>query len=339
VKKYNIAIVGATGNVGRNLLDVLHERKFPVDKVFALASKDSVGKEVSFGDVKRLRVEAVDDFDFSQVDIVLSSAGGAVAEKFAPKAAAAGAVVIDNSSHFRMDKDVPLIIPEVNGDDLEGFSERNIIANPNCSTIQMLLALKPLHDLATIKRVVVSTYQSVSGGGKSAMDELYKQTKSCYESERSKASVFSKAIAFNCIPHIDVFMDNGETKEEWKMAVETKKILGEDIPVTATCVRVPAFIGHGEAINIEFENEISDEEAHVALDNFEGVTVMDRRQDGGYMTQAEIAGEDDVYISRIRRDESVEHGLNLWCMADNMRKGAALNAVQIAEELIIRKLL
>jgi aspartate-semialdehyde dehydrogenase len=333
---YTVAVVGATGNVGRELLNILSEREFPVDEVIALASERSVGKEISFGEDDILTVENLATFDFDGVDIVLSSPGASVSAEFSPKAAAAGAVVIDNTSYYRMDPDVPLVIPEVNPEAIAEYKKKGIIANPNCSTIQMLVALKPLHDLAKIERVVVSTYQSVSGGGKEAMDELFNQTRGIYvnEAASSNQQVFPKQIAFNAIPHIDEFMDDGQTKEEWKMVVETKKILDPKIKVTASCVRVPVFIGHAEAINIEFANPISDDEARAALQNAPGIIVVDHRADEGYVTQAECAGEDAVYVSRIRSDPTIDNGLNIWVVSDNLRKGAALNTVQIAEELI-----
>ena len=330
---FNVAVVGATGNVGREMLTVLAERKFPVDEVVALASSGSIGREVSFGEDDVLKVQALDTFNFRGIDIVLSSPGSKVSAAFAPRAAKAGAVVIDNTSCFRMEPDVPLVVPEVNPEAIALYQKRGIIANPNCSTIQMVVALKPLHDLATIKRVVVSTYQSVSGGGRAAMDELFSQTRSVYVNDPLKPEQFTKQIAFNVIPHIDVFMDDGSTKEEWKMAVETRKILDPDIAVTATCVRVPVFIGHAEAINIEFERPITEARARTALHDMPGIVVLDDRIDAGYVTPAEAAGEDAVYVSRIRRDPTVPHGLNLWVVADNLRKGAALNAVQIAEIL------
>ncbi|HEX3952917.1 MAG TPA: aspartate-semialdehyde dehydrogenase [Stellaceae bacterium] len=330
---FNVAVVGATGNVGREILSTLSERNFPADNVVALASSRSVGREVSFGEDDILKVQALDSFDFKNIDIVLSSPGAKVSAVFAPRAAKAGAIVIDNTSYFRMDPDVPLVVPEVNPEAIARFSKRNIIANPNCSTIQMVVALKPLHDLVPIKRVVVSTYQSVSGAGHAAMDELFAQTRAIYVNDPIKPEQLTKQIAFNVIPHIDVFMDDGSTKEEWKMAVETRKILDPDILVTATCVRVPVFIGHAEAINIEFDAPISEDEAREALQNFEGIIVLDHRADGGYVTPAESAGDDAVYVSRIRRDPTVPHGLNLWVVSDNLRKGAALNAVQIAEIL------
>jgi aspartate-semialdehyde dehydrogenase len=337
---YTVAVVGATGNVGREVLSIMAERNFPADEVIALASARSVGQEVSYGEDDILTIQSLDGFDFTGVDIVLSSPGASVSAKFAPIATKAGAIVIDNTSQFRMDPDVPLIIPEVNPEAIAGYTKRNIIANPNCSTIQMLVALKPLHDLATIKRIVVSTYQSVSGGGKAAMDELFNQTKGIYVNQPAQQhqDVFTKQIAFNTIPHIDVFMDDGSTKEEWKMVVETKKILDPKIKVSATCVRVPVFVGHGEAINLEFENEIDESRARSVLEKSPGITVLDHRENGGYVTQQECAGEDSVYVSRIRSDPTVDCGLSLWVVADNLRKGAALNTVQIAEELISRHL-
>ena len=337
---YTVAVVGATGNVGREVLSIMAERNFPADEVIALASARSVGQEVSYGEDDILTIQSLDGFDFTGVDIVLSSPGASVSAKFAPIATKAGAIVIDNTSQFRMDPDVPLIIPEVNPEAIAGYTKRNIIANPNCSTIQMLVALKPLHDLATIKRIVVSTYQSVSGGGKAAMDELFNQTKGIYVNQPAQQhqDVFTKQIAFNTIPHIDVFMDDGSTKEEWKMVIETKKILDPKIKVSATCVRVPVFVGHGEAINLEFENEIDESRARAVLEKSPGITVLDHRENGGYVTQQECAGEDSVYVSRIRSDPTVDYGLSLWVVADNLRKGAALNTVQIAEELISRHL-
>ncbi len=333
---YTVAVVGATGNVGHELLSILSERKFPVDEVIALASERSVGKEISFGEDDILKVQNLETFDFHGVDIVLSSPGAKVSAIYAPKAAAAGAVVIDNTSHFRMDPDVPLVVPEVNPQAIAGYTKKNIIANPNCSTIQMVVALKPLHDLAKIERIVVSTYQSVSGGGKEAMDELFNQTRGIFVNDpvSSNQSVFPKQIAFNCIPHIDSFMDDGQTKEEWKMTVETKKILDPKIKVTATCVRLPVFIGHAEAVNIQFARPISDDQARAALQAAPGVIVVDHRADEGYVTPAECAGEDAVYVSRIRSDPTIDNGLNIWVVSDNLRKGAALNTVQIAEELI-----
>jgi aspartate-semialdehyde dehydrogenase len=330
---FKVAVVGATGNVGRELLTTLAERNFPVDEVVALASSASVGREVSFGEDDILRVQPLDTFDFKGIDIVLSSPGGKASKAFAPRAAKAGAVVIDNTSAFRMEPDVPLVVPEVNPEAIGQYKKRNIIANPNCSTIQMVVALKPLHDIAQIKRVVVATYQSVSGAGRAAMDELFSQTRAIYVNDPIKPEHLTKQIAFNVIPHIDVFMDDGSTKEEWKMAVETRKILDPDIVVTATCVRVPVFIGHAEAVNVEFARPISEERARAALRAAPGVIVLDHRLDEGYVTPAEAAGEDAVYVSRIRRDPTVPNALNLWIVSDNLRKGAALNAVQIAEIL------
>jgi aspartate-semialdehyde dehydrogenase len=331
---YNVAVVGATGNVGREILTTLAERKFPVDKAFAVASSRSIGNRVSFGDDDVLDVEALDNFDFRGIDIVLSSPGSKVSAAFAPRAAKAGAIVIDNTSQFRMDPDVPLVVPEVNPQAIAQYTKRGIIANPNCSTIQMVVALKPLHDIARIKRVVVATYQSVSGAGRAVMDELFSQTRAVYVNDLSEPEHLTKRIAFNVIPHIDVFMDDGSTKEEWKMAVETRKILDPDIAVSATCVRVPVFIGHAEAVNIEFHRPIGEDEAREALREMPGVIVVDHRADEGYVTPTEAAGEDAVYVSRIRRDPTVPHGLSLWCVSDNLRKGAALNTVQIAEVLI-----
>jgi aspartate-semialdehyde dehydrogenase len=335
---YKVAVVGATGNVGREMLGVLAERSFPADEVVALASRQSQGTEISFGDAT-LKVKALEHCDFSDVDICLMSAGSAVSKEWSPRIAAAGAVVIDNSSCWRYDADVPLIVPEVNADAVTGFRKRGIIANPNCSTAQLVVALKPLHDKATITRVVVATYQSVSGAGKEAMDELFAQTKSVFVLDEIVPKKFPKRIAFNVIPHIDTFMEDGTTREEWKMMVETKKILDPKIKLTATCVRVPVFIGHSEAVNIEFANPISAEEARELLRNAPGCLVIDKREPGGYVTPYEATGEDATYISRIREDPTVEHGLSLWCVSDNLRKGAALNAVQIAECLINRKLI
>ncbi len=330
---YRVAVVGATGAVGREMLTTLSERTFPADDVVALASERSAGATVSFGEDDELKVQDLSRFDFDGVDIVLSSPGARVSAEHSPRAARAGAVVIDNTSQFRMDPDVPLVVPEVNPEDIADYPRRNIIANPNCSTIQMVLALKPLHELARIKRVVVATYNSVSGAGKDAMDELFNQTRGVYVNEPLRPEQFTKQIAFNVIPHIDVFMDDGYTKEEWKMAVETKKILDKSIKVTATCVRVPVFIGHAEAVNVEFESPIDEEQARAALRAQPGVAVIDYRQDEGYVTPAECVGEDKVYVSRIRSDSTVDNGLSLWVVADNLRKGAALNAVQIAEKL------
>jgi len=334
---YKVAVVGATGNVGREMLSVLAERQFPVSQVVALASTRSVGTDVSFGDGV-LKVKALDYFDFKDTDICLMSAGGAIAKEWAPRIAAQGPIVIDNSSAWRMDREVPLVVPEVNADALNGI-KKGIVANPNCSTAQLVVALKPLHDLATIKRVVVSTYQSVSGAGKDAMDELFRQTRAVFVADPVEIEKFPKQIAFNVIPHIDVFLDSGFTKEEWKMMVETQKILDPDIQVTATCVRVPVFVGHSEAVNLEFEKPITAEKARAVLREAPGILVVDKREDGGYATPIECAGEDATYVSRIRKDPTVEHGLSLWIVSDNLRKGAALNAVQIAECLVNRKLL
>jgi len=326
---YKVAVVGATGNVGHEMLNILHERNFPASDVIALASSRSVGREVSFGD-KNLKVQDLASFDFTGVDIVLSSPGAKVSAEFAPRAAKAGAIVIDNTSHWRMDPDVPLVVPEVNPEAMKDM-RKGIIANPNCSTIQMVVALKPLHDAAKIKCAVVSTYQSVSGSGKEAMDELFNQTKGIYVNQKPEPQVYHKQIAFNVIPQIDTFMDDGMTKEEWKMVVETKKILDKGIKVCASCVRVPVFIGHSEMINVEFESELSAKDARKLWRKAPGVTVIDEESELEYVTPHEIQGEDDVFVSRIREDASVDYGLNFWCVADNLRKGAALNAVQIAE--------
>lgn len=335
---YKVAVVGATGNVGREILSILDERGFPADEVVALASRRSQGTEVSFGD-KTLKVKALESYDFAGTDICLMSAGGSVAKEWAPKIGAAGCVVIDNSSAFRYEADVPLIVPEVNADAVSGFSKRNIIANPNCSTAQLVVALKPLHEKARIRRVVVSTYQSVSGAGKDGMDELFTQSRAVFVSDPVEAKKFTKRIAFNVIPHIDVFMEDGSTKEEWKVMAETKKMLDPKIKVTCTAVRVPVFIGHSEAVNIEFEEPITADEARAILREAPGCLVIDKREDGGYVTPIDTAGEDATYISRIREDQTLENGLNMWVVADNLRKGAALNAVQIAELLVNRKLL
>jgi aspartate-semialdehyde dehydrogenase len=329
-----IAVVGATGNVGREILSILAERKFPASQVVGLASRKSIGKEVSFGDTKILKVQALEDYDFSGTAIALFSPGGAISALHAPRATKAGCVVIDNTSYFRMDKDVPLIVPEVNPEAIAGYKKTNIIANPNCSTIQMVVALKPLHDLAKIKRIVVSTYQSVSGAGKEGMDELFESTKKIYQSQETLPKKFSKRIAFNVIPHIDAFMEDGFTKEEWKMKVETQKILDKSIEVVATCVRVPVFVCHSESVNVEFEKPISVEQATKALKEFEGIVVLDNIAENGYATPIEIATQDPVYVSRIRKDNTVANGLTLWIVSDNLRKGAALNAVQIAEILV-----
>ena len=336
---FRVAVVGATGNVGREILTTLAEREFPADDVVALASSRSIGREVSFGEDDILKVQGLDTYDFRGIDIVLSSPGAKVSEAFAPRAAKAGAVVIDNTSRFRMEPDVPLVVPEVNPQAIAQHSKRGIIANPNCSTIQMVVALKPLHDLARVKRVVVATYQSVSGAGRASMDELFNQTRAIYVNDLLKPEHFTKQIAFNVIPHIDEFLDSGFTKEEWKMMVETQKILDPDIQLTATCVRVPVFVGHSESINVEFERPITAARAREILRESPGVLVVDSREDGGYITPVECAGEDATYVSRIRKDPTVENGLAMWVVSDNLRKGAALNAVQIAECLINRKLL
>ena len=330
---YRVAVVGATGNVGREIIKTLSERDFPADEVIALASRASVGKEISFGENKILEVQALEGFDFSGIDFGLFSPGASVSRVHAPRAADAGCVVIDNTSEFRMDEDVPLVVPEVNGHTIGDFRQRNIIANPNCSTIQMVMALKPLHDLVPIKRIVVATYQSVSGSGKAAMDELFDHTRAIFMTDRKTPELFPKTIAFNVIPHIDVFMPDGSTKEETKLLRETQKILDADIALSATCVRVPTFIGHAEALNIEFHDRLNEDEAREALAEAPGVVVLDERHDGGYVTPVDCAGEDATYVSRIRQDSSVPNGLNMWVVSDNLRKGAALNAVQIAEEL------
>ncbi len=335
---FKVAIAGATGNVGREMLNILEERGFPADEVVALASRRSVGTEVSYGD-KTLKVRDLATYDFSDTDICLMSAGGTVSKEWSPKIGKQGCVVIDNSSAWRYDADVPLVVPEVNPDAVDGYTKRNIVANPNCSTAQMLVALKPLHDAATIKRVVVSTYQSVSGAGKEGMDELFTQTRAVFVADPVEAKKFTKRIAFNVIPHIDVFMEDGSTKEEWKMVAETKKMLDPKIKVTATCVRVPVFIGHSEAVNLEFEKPITADEAREILREAPGCLVIDKRENGGYITPIESAGEDATYISRIREDSTLDNGLNLWIVSDNLRKGAALNAVQIAELMIERGLL
>ncbi|MDX1715629.1 MAG: aspartate-semialdehyde dehydrogenase [Anderseniella sp.] len=339
---YSVAIVGATGNVGMEMLNILAEREFPVSKVHAIASRRSVGREVSFGD-KILKCEDLEQFDFSKVDFVLMSAGGTISKEWSPRIGKAGALVIDNSSAWRYDQDVPLVVPEVNAHVLEEYMARNdrknIIANPNCSTAQLVVALKPLHDAAKIKRVVVATYQSVSGAGKEAMDELWTQTKGIFVTDAPTPQKFTKQIAFNVIPHIDVFMDSGDTKEEWKMTAETKKILDPKIKLTATCVRVPVFVGHAEAVNIEFERSMSAEEAQNLLREAPGLMVVDKREDGGYVTPVECVGDYATFVSRIREDATIENGLNLWCVSDNLRKGAALNTVQIAETLVNRGLM
>ena len=327
---YKVAVVGATGNVGREMLTMLSERNFPVSEVAALASSNSVGKEISFGDVKTVKVQDLATYDFAGTDIALFSAGGSISSIYGEKAAEKGAIVIDNSSHFRMQEDIPLVVPEVNPDALKMLDKTNIIANPNCSTIQMVVALKPLHDLFGIKRIVVSTYQSVSGGGKKPMDELFRQTKGIYENNKIPPENFTKQIAFNVIPHIDVFMETGETKEEWKMRVETQKILDPKIAVCASCVRVPVFVGHAEMVNIECEKPIDLAEARAALKDADGVSYIDGDSSQTYVTPVECVREDDVFVSRLREDKSA-NALNMWVVSDNLRKGAALNSVQIAE--------
>lgn len=331
---YRVVVVGATGNVGREMLNILAEREFPCDEIAAVASARSTGSEIEFGDTGRmLKVKNIEHFDFAGWDIALFAAGSEPTKIYAPKAAAAGCVVIDNSSLYRMDPDVPLIVPEVNPDAIDGYTARNIIANPNCSTAQMVVALKPLHDAAKITRVVVSTYQSTSGSGKAGMDELFEQSRAIFVGDPVEPKKYPKQIAFNVIPHIDVFLDDGSTKEEWKMVVETKKILDPKIKVVATCVRVPVFVGHSESLNIEFENEITAEQAQDILREAPGIMLVDKREDGGYVTPIECVGDSATYISRVREDITVENGLALWCVSDNLRKGAALNAVQIAELL------
>jgi aspartate-semialdehyde dehydrogenase len=331
---YRVAVVGATGNVGREILNILAERQFPLDEVAAIASAKSTGDVIDFGDSgEELKVRNLEHFDFAGWDIALFAAGSKVSEAYAPRAAAAGCTVIDNSSLYRMDPDVPLIVPEVNPDAIAGYRKKNIIANPNCSTAQLVVALKPLHDAATIKRVVVATYQSVSGAGKRGMDELFEQSRNIFVGDSNEAAFFTKQIAFNVIPHIDSFLEDGSTKEEWKMMVETKKILGSKIKVSATCVRVPVFVGHSEAVNVEFEKELSAEEAQKMLREAPGVMLVDKREDGGYVTPVEAVGEYATYVSRVRDDPTVDNGLSLWVVSDNLRKGAALNAVQIAELL------
>ncbi|SKA08719.1 aspartate-semialdehyde dehydrogenase [Consotaella salsifontis] len=335
---YKVAVAGATGNVGREMLAILNERGFPADEVVALASRRSQGTEVSFGD-KTLKVKALDSYDFAGTDICVMSAGASVSKEWAPKIGAQGCVVIDNSSAWRYDQDVPLIVPEVNADAVSGFTKKNIIANPNCSTAQLVVALKPLHEAATIKRVVVSTYQSVSGAGKEGMDELFTQSRAVFVADPVEVKKFTKRIAFNVIPHIDVFMEDGSTKEEWKVMAETKKILDPKIKVSCTAVRVPVFISHSEAVNIEFEKPITADEARDILREAPGCLVVDKHENGGYITPYEAAGEDATYISRIREDQTVDNGLVMWVVSDNLRKGAALNTVQIAELLVNRKLL
>jgi aspartate-semialdehyde dehydrogenase len=331
---YRVVVVGATGNVGREMMAILAEREFPIDEIAAVASSRSTGTEVEFGDTgKMLKVKNIEHFDFTGWDIALFAAGSGPTKIHAPRAAAQGCVVIDNSSLYRMDPDVPLIVPEVNPDAIDGYKARNIIANPNCSTAQMVVVLKPLHDAAKIKRVVVSTYQSTSGAGKAGMDELFEQSRAIFVGDPVVPRKFTKQIAFNVIPHIDVFLDDGSTKEEWKMVVETKKILDPKIKVTATCVRVPVFVGHSESINLEFENELSAEQAQDILREAPGIMLVDKREDGGYVTPVECVGDSATYVSRVRDDPTVDNGLALWCVSDNLRKGAALNAVQIAELL------
>ncbi|MDZ4789632.1 MAG: aspartate-semialdehyde dehydrogenase [Hyphomicrobiales bacterium] len=335
---YNVAVVGATGNVGREMLNILVEREFPLGEIHAIASRRSQGLPVSFGE-KTIKCQDLATFDFSRCDFALLSAGGEVSKEWAPKIAATGCVVIDNSSAWRYDMDVPLIVPEVNADAVAGFRKKNIVANPNCSTAQLVVALKPLHDAATIRRVVVATYQSVSGAGKDAMDELWTQTKGIFVTDSPTPNVFSKQIAFNVIPHIDTFMEDGTTREEWKMVVETKKILDPKIKLTATCVRVPVFVGHSEAVNIEFERPITADEAREILREAPGMMVVDKHEDGGYVTPIDCVGEYATFVSRIREDITVENGLSLWIVSDNLRKGAALNTIQIAETIINRGLL
>ena len=335
---YKVAVVGATGAVGREILKTLVERQFPISEIAALASARSTGSEVSFGDKTVLKIQNLEKFDFTGWDVALFSPGATISASYAPRAAAAGCLVIDNTSHFRMEPDVPLVVPEVNPQAL-GRARRGIIANPNCSTIQMVMALKPLHDRFRVKRVVVSTYQSVSGAGKDGMDELLLQSRRSLVHDQIVPQEFAKQIAFNCIPQIDQFLEDGSTKEEWKMSVETRKILDPDIKVIATCVRIPVFIGHSEAIHVEFENPATVAEARAAFRAFPGLTVMDTRQDGGYMTPLECQGDDSIFISRIRKDPTVEHGLAFWCVSDNLRKGAAVNAVQIAELAVTQGLI
>jgi len=331
---YKIVVAGATGNVGREMLAILAEREFPIDEIAVLASSRSHGSEVEFGETgKMLKIKNIENFDWNGWDMALFAIGSDATKKYAPVAAAAGCTVIDNSSLYRMDPDVPLIVPEVNPEAIDGYKKRNIIANPNCSTAQMVVAMKPLHDVAKIKRVVVSTYQSVSGAGKGGMDELFEQSRNIFVGDKAEPKQFTKQIAFNVIPHIDSFLDDGSTKEEWKMVSETKKILDPKVKVTATCVRVPVFVGHSESLNIEFENEITAQEAQDILRESPGIMLVDKREDGGYVTPVECVGDYATFISRVREDSTVDNGLNLWCVSDNLRKGAALNAVQIAELL------
>jgi len=335
---YRVAVIGATGNVGREMLKILAEREFPADEAFAIASRKSMGVEVSYGDA-RLKCRDLENFDFRGVDFALMSAGSAVSKEWSPRIGAQGCVVIDNSSCWRYDPDVPLIVPEVNADAVAGFTKKNIVANPNCSTAQLIVVLKPLHDRAKISRVVVATYQSVSGAGKEAMDELWDQTRGIFVTDPTEPKVFTKQIAFNVIPHIDVFMEDGSTKEEWKMSAETKKILDPKIKLAATCVRVPVFVGHSEAVNVEFERPITAEEARATLREAPGVLVVDKREPGGYVTPIECVGDYATYVSRIREDQTLDNGLSFWVVSDNLRKGAALNTVQIAELIINRNLL
>lgn len=333
MSKFNIAVVGATGNVGREILSILNERNFPVKKIFALASKKSDGKRIDFGS-KKIKVQSLETFNFKNSDIVLSSAGSAISESFIKKASDSGAITIDNTSCFRMNKDVPLIVPEVNVKEISKWKKKKIISNPNCSTIQLVTALKPIHDAFKIKRIIVSTYQSTSGAGKKAMDELFYQTLDVYKNKNLKSDIFSKQIAFNVIPQIDVFLDDGKTKEEWKLIEETKKILDNKIKVFATCVRVPVFIGHALSVNIETQSSINEKKLNKVMEDFEGINVIDNPSNNEYVTPDEIAGKDEVFVSRLRKDDSVKNGISLWIVADNLRKGAALNTVQIAEELI-----
>jgi len=335
---YNVAVIGATGNVGREMLSILAEREFPVNAVFPIASRRSLGVEVSFGDTT-LKCHDIEQFDFSKCDFALMSAGGDVSKEWSPRIAQQGCLVIDNSSAWRYDIDVPLVVPEVNADAVEGFRKKNIIANPNCSTAQLVVALKPLHDVARVTRVVVSTYQSVSGAGKEAIDELWNQTKGIFVTDEPTPEVFTKQIAFNCIPHIDRFMEDGSTREEWKMLAETKKILDPKIKLTATCVRVPVFVGHAEAVNVEFEKPITPEEARTILREAPGILVVDNPEEDGYVTPVECVGDFATFVSRIREDPTVENGLAMWVVSDNLRKGAALNTVQIAETVVNRQLL
>ena len=335
--KYNVAVVGATGAVGREILQILDERRFPIDNIFAVASSNSAGKEISFGDQKTLKIQSLDKFNFDDIDIALFSAGGDIAKMYAPKIAKKGCIVIDNSSAFRTERNVPLIVPEVNRNEIKKYKKElggiNIISNPNCSTIQLVVALKPLHDNFKIKRVVVSTYQATSGAGKPAMDELFNQTKGIFVNQEVKSEEFTKQIAFNVIPHIDIFMDDGSTKEEWKMVFETKKILDPSINIISTCVRVPVFIGHSEAVFVELEKPYEEKNIKQIFRKTKSISIVDHRVDEGYVTPLEAAGEDSVFLSRIRRDNTVKSGISFWCVADNLRKGAALNAVQIAENL------